>query len=123
MLSRGQVGFDVVWVPVCPSTASGRDVTVGKVSHPQSPWADLPASPLWTGRKIRHKSRARWKCGAALGDAGCGLQLPLGGCWSPSPISEALVQVGVIHLHCRSRRGWCSAWKSCCLASIIFCPC
>lgn len=45
----------------------------------------------------------------ALGDAGRGLQLPLGGCWSLLSISEALIHVGVICLCCRCRWGWCSA--------------
>lgn len=46
VLSGGQAAFHVVWVPVCPSAASGRDVTVGKVNHPLSLWAGLPPSPL-----------------------------------------------------------------------------
>ena len=45
----------------------------------------------------------------ALEHAGCGLRLRLGGCWSPSSISEALIHMGVICLHCRSRRGQRSA--------------
>lgn len=45
----------------------------------------------------------------ALGDAGRGLQPPLGGCWSLSSISEALIHGGVIRLCCRSRWGQCSA--------------
>lgn len=36
-------------------------------------------------------------------------QLPLDGCWSPSSVSEALIHVGIIHQHCRSRQGQHSA--------------
>jgi len=45
----------------------------------------------------------------APGDAGRGLQPPLGGCWNPPSISEALIDAGVICLCCRSGRGRHSA--------------
>ena len=51
MPSRGHTGFDAVWVPTCPSTASGMDVTAGKVSCPQSLWADSLFLPSRLGGK------------------------------------------------------------------------
>lgn len=70
VLCRGQAGFDVVWVPACPGTASGREVTAEKVSRPQSHGLSPPSASLQTGRNICRKSRARWRCGMAREDAG-----------------------------------------------------